>query len=74
MVEWPLNLSAQHFDYKLVLTLTFPQIIARNVTGALPAYYPENTIFEALINMYNSSTSQTGRAALSTRTSTVTVL
>lgn len=69
----PLYLQAQHFDNKLVLTLTFPQIAARNVVDALPAYYPENIIFKALINMYNSPTSLKERATPSTRTSIVTV-
>lgn len=40
------------------LTLTFPQMVAHSITGALPAYYPENIIFKALINMYNSPTYQ----------------
>lgn len=61
----PLYLRAQHFDNNLVLTLTFPQITARSVTSALTAYYPENIIFKALINMYNSLTSLKERAALS---------
>lgn len=75
--NWAFTSSSSTFWQEIgfnmtTLTLTFPQIVAHNVTGALPAYYPEN-IFKALINMYNSPTSLKERAALSTRTSTVAV-
>lgn len=73
----PFCLPTPYFDSKgfnmTTFMLTYPQIIARSVSGALPAYYPENIILKALINMYNSPTPQTERAALFTRTSTVTV-
>lgn len=76
--DWAFTSFSSTFGQKIgfnmtTLTLTFPQIVAHNVTGALPVYYSENIIFKALINMYNSPTSQKVRAALYTRTSTVTV-
>lgn len=74
----PLSVSSVAFWQEIgfnikTLTLTLPQMVARCVTGALAAYYPENIIFKGLINMYKSSSPQTGRAALFPSTGTVTV-